>query len=228
MAFANGGRIVTDGLVLSLDAGDRNSYSGTGTIWYDLSQNRYIATKAGAQSPTYPLWNSEGYFTFLSGSLGTNDSRFVTSTLPAFSTLSVFAWYKTSNTANSKTLLRMQNSDFELSVNQSALYYAAGSNYNDINASIANGSSTNGTWHHMGLTYDGNNLKGYFDASNVANNTRGSIVNTESGPLNIGTRNDAFFQHFVGDLSIISIYNKVLSSEEILQNYNAQKSRFNL
>ena len=228
MAFGNGPRVVTNGLVLALDAADRNSYPGSGTTWFDVSANRYTATKAGTQSPTYPLWNSQGYFSFLSGSLGTNESRFVTSTLPVFSGLSVFSWYRTSNTIESKTILRMENSDFELSVNQSTLYYAAGSNYNDINASIANTSSTNGTWHNMGLTYDGNNLKGYFNTSNVASSTRGSIVNTESGPLNIGTRSDAYYQHFVGDISTITIYNKVLSESEILQNYNAQKSRFGL
>ena len=228
MAFANGGRIVTDGLVLSLDAGDKNSYPGSGTTWYDVSGNNVIATKGGTQSPTYPLWDSKGYFSFLSGSLGTNESRFVTTALPVFSALSVFSWYRTSNTSNSKTILRMQNSDFELSVNQTTLYYAAGSNYNDINTTVVNALSANGNWHNMGLTYDGNNLKGYFDSSNVANNSRGSVVNTESGFLNIGTRNDAFFQHFVGDISTITIYNRVLTASEILQNYNAQKSRFGL
>lgn len=228
MAFGNGPRVVTDGLVLSLDAADRNSYPGTGTTWFDVSANRFTATKAGTQSPTYPLWNSQGYFSFLSGSLGTNESRFVTSTLPVFSGLSVFSWYRTSDTTNSKTILRMQNSDFELSVNQTTLFYAAGSNFNDINTSIVNASSANGNWHNMGLTYDGNNLKAYFDVSNVANATRGSVVNTEAGPLNIGTRNDAFFQHFVGDISTVTIYNKVLSDIEILQNYNVQKSRFGL
>ena len=228
MAFANGGRIVTDGLTVVLDAADRNSYSGSGNIWYDISGNNITATKGGTQSPTYPLWNSQGYFSFLSGSLGTNESRFVTSTIPSFFALSVFVWYRTSDTTNSKTILRMQNSDFELSVNQTILFYSAGSNFNDINASITNASSANGNWHNMGLTYDGNNLKGYFDASNVVNSTRGSIVNPQSGPLNIGTRDDAFFQHFVGDISIVTIYNKVLSNAEILQNYNAQKSRFGL
>jgi hypothetical protein len=39
MAFGNGPKIVTNGLVLSLDAADRNSYSGTGTAWNDLSGN---------------------------------------------------------------------------------------------------------------------------------------------------------------------------------------------
>jgi hypothetical protein len=228
MAFGNGPRIVTDGLVLALDAADRNSYSGSGTVWYDISGNNVTATKAGTQSPTYPLWNSQGYFSFLSGSLGVNESRFVTSTLPIFSALSVFVWYRTSDTSNSKTILRMQNSDFELSVNGTTLFYAAGSNFNDINTSIVNASSANGIWHNMGLTYDSNNLKGYFDISNVANASRGSVVNTEAGLLNIGTRDDAFFQHFVGDVSTITIYNKVLSTSEILQNYNAQKSRFGL
>jgi hypothetical protein len=37
MAFGNGPRIVTDGLVLSLDASDTNSYPGSGTTWRDLS-----------------------------------------------------------------------------------------------------------------------------------------------------------------------------------------------
>ena len=37
--------IVTDGLILHLDAGDSNSYSGSGNTWYDLSgnkQSRYL------------------------------------------------------------------------------------------------------------------------------------------------------------------------------------------
>jgi hypothetical protein len=39
MGFKNGPRIVTDGLVLSLDAGDRNSYVGSGTTWNDVTLN---------------------------------------------------------------------------------------------------------------------------------------------------------------------------------------------
>ena len=35
------GQIVTNGLVLSLDAADQNSYSGSGTVWNDLSGNNY-------------------------------------------------------------------------------------------------------------------------------------------------------------------------------------------
>ena len=42
--------------ILYLDAGDSNSYSGTGTTWYDLTANNNDATITGA------TWNSGGYF----------------------------------------------------------------------------------------------------------------------------------------------------------------------
>ena len=39
MALNYGPTIVTDGLVLALDAADRNSYPGTGNTWFDISGN---------------------------------------------------------------------------------------------------------------------------------------------------------------------------------------------
>ena len=39
MAGSNGPKIVRDGLILCLDAADRKSYPGSGTVWYDLSPN---------------------------------------------------------------------------------------------------------------------------------------------------------------------------------------------
>ena len=42
---------VTSGLILSLDAGDKNSYGGSGTTWYDISGNSRDFTCASA--PTF-------------------------------------------------------------------------------------------------------------------------------------------------------------------------------
>ena len=39
MAFSHSPKIVTDGLVLSLDAGNVKSYPGTGATWFDKSGN---------------------------------------------------------------------------------------------------------------------------------------------------------------------------------------------
>jgi hypothetical protein len=58
MAFGNGPRIVTDGLVLSLDASDTNSYPGSGTAWRDLSgRNNNCSLVNGA---TFNTTNGSG------------------------------------------------------------------------------------------------------------------------------------------------------------------------
>jgi len=56
MAFGNGPRIVTDGLVLSLDASDRNSYVSGSTTWADLSGNNNSGTLING--PTYSSANN--------------------------------------------------------------------------------------------------------------------------------------------------------------------------
>ena len=56
-----GGGIVTNNLVLHLDAGDSNSYSGSGTTWTDLSGQGNHATLIN--NPTYSS-NNEGYLSF--------------------------------------------------------------------------------------------------------------------------------------------------------------------
>ena len=54
MAFGNGPRIITNGLVLALDAADRNSYVSGSTTWTDLSGNGRNATLTNG-----PTFNSE-------------------------------------------------------------------------------------------------------------------------------------------------------------------------
>jgi hypothetical protein len=68
MGLAYGGAIVRDGLVLALDAADRNSYPGTGTTWYDLSPSGYTFTTTSV--PTFTT-NNRGVscFDFTNGNL---------------------------------------------------------------------------------------------------------------------------------------------------------------
>lgn len=228
MSYNNGPKIVTEGLVLYLDAANSKSYSGSGTNWYDLTKNT-DALKNGSQSPTYPQYNSGGWFTFTGGVVANNYSRFDIANIPSFSSLSVFAWYRTSNTTNSKTILRMDNSDFELSINQSTSgFIAAGTHWSDINVQPTISNATNGNWHCIGLVFTGITLIAYFDGVQIATNTRGSSTITAAGTLRIGTRDDAYDQHFFGDIALVKIYNRDLLSTEILQNFNAVRGRFGL
>jgi hypothetical protein len=54
-----------------------------------------------------------------------------------------------------------------------------------------------------------------------------TTTNTGNGIIRIGAYNDAD-NLFNGDINIVQVYNRVLTADEILQNFNAQKGRFDL
>ena len=79
-----GPRIVTDGLVLCLDAGNSKSYPGSGTAWNDLSRNGNNGTLNG------PTFNSADRGSIVFD--GTNDYVSTNYTQPAYTTASSFTW----------------------------------------------------------------------------------------------------------------------------------------
>ena len=60
MSVYGGPDIITDNLVLCLDAANPKSYPGSGTLWYDLSGNNKNVTWGSVS------WDSSGYFNTLS------------------------------------------------------------------------------------------------------------------------------------------------------------------
>lgn len=90
MATSDGPNIASNGLVLCLDAADRNSYPGSGTTWYDLSGNNNHYTIGG--NLTY----SNNAFTMgTAGGAGggaTNSTQLTTST-----TCTLVFWIKTND-----------------------------------------------------------------------------------------------------------------------------------
>ena len=73
MALAHSPRIVTDGLVLCLDAGNPKSYPGSGTTWTDLSGNGNDITASGV--PVNTWINMVGVYD------GTNASMYINGVL---------------------------------------------------------------------------------------------------------------------------------------------------
>ena len=211
-------KIVTDGLVLCLDAANRKSYSGSGNTWTDLSGNARNATKGGSQLPTYPSWNPAGYFEFTGGVNGNNYSRF-TVTTPAMTALTVFTYHY--STQGGGHVLRHNTNSFQIGPDG----YTAGASYNDVASSRLD---TTNTWVSDSLTFDGTVLKGYRNGAQYSTVTRGSSTTVAGGTLNIGTRNDQYAAHYVGRIAIVMIYSQVLTSEQILQNFNALRGRFGI
>ena len=87
MGFYRGPRLVTDGLVLALDAASSRSYPGTGTTWYDLSGNNFDFT-LDSSGITH---NSEGYFSLADGGISFSD------TITTSATCTLVFWLRTTD-----------------------------------------------------------------------------------------------------------------------------------
>jgi hypothetical protein len=236
MGLAHSPRIVTDNLVLALDAANTKSYGGSGTTWTDLSGKGNIGTLNG---PTYSSANS-GVFVFD----GSGDYISFTSAselqflnrLPY--TLEVWM-YPTSNPGASTWTGIFNREDSSvgsrdgyniyLNGGSGTLHLAAerfctgtatavGKDYN--NSDLLN------IWHHVVATYDGTTLRLYRNGVQLNSGTStGNITNT-SKALEIGRRGTG--SYFIGRLNGQKIYNKALSATEVAQNFNAHRGRYGI
>jgi hypothetical protein len=208
MAFGNGPRIVTNGLVLSLDAADRNSYPGSGASLYDMSGTGVTSTLAGTYSFTSTANVSCIRLTNSSGVASSNISRINCSSITNITTVSIW-YYQHSGTLFDRYLLDTRTGGTNGYIYQGGFGpdWATGALYkNAINLPISWANvETIGSWQNIVV---------------IANNPMTDDINLFSRFSN----NEGLDVSF----STVNIYNRVLSATEITQNYNAQKSRFNL
>ena len=240
MSYRTGPKIVTDGLVLCLDAADRNSYPLSGSTWYDLSGNGYNGTLTNGPS----FNNSNG------GNIvfdGTNDYVSVLnySSLESLNTseVTVEIFAKATGTGsyspfilfrpdsiNAYSYLTLGNFTGYWS-NESLSWYSGGE--------ILGFAYTNGHAYFQDseirqyvVTLKTNNYKLYANGNQLTlnnsfrNGSQATSMTTDlfSGGIYIADLDN----NFNGNVYRASIYNKILSDQEIRQNYEATKGRFGL
>jgi hypothetical protein len=221
-----GPNIVTDGLVLHLDAGNTKSYPGSGTTWFDKSGNENNGTLVNG--PTYSSTNG-GSIVFD----GSNDYATTTLTDVNFDssgfTLGQFimllnepgAWRTTfniKNYANNRHIDIRNNGLGNMVMN----YYPLG-----IDVTAGSYNIIENIWYQLVGTWDGANLKLYVNGVERGTTPLTSIAIGTSPILTIGRAYDG--SRYVNDrFANINVYNRALSTAEVLQNYNATKARFNL
>ena len=218
MSLHHSPRIVTDRLSVYLDAANRKSYSGSGTLWKNLAQNTANATLTGG--PTFNSRNS-GIITFD----GSND--YASLSLPTFSsTFSICFWVQiTTLVANSEIQLFAPSTDIaSISMFGSTTSTIRFLSWNGSSARYASQYIVQNKWYNLVLVNSSNTtyyINGAFDS-----------VHASTGTLDSGTATIASIlgtaRFLTGNIAAVSIYNKGLSSSEALQNYNALKGRFNL
>jgi hypothetical protein len=88
-------------------------------------------------------------------------------------------------------------------------------------------SPTQGVWYNSSVVWDGTNLIVYVNGQEVGRRNQGG-TSLEVSSLRIGTYRDNNNRWWVGNISTLKIYNRALTPQEVLQNYNATKGRYGL
>jgi hypothetical protein len=221
--------IVTNGLVLYLDAANRQSYTSGSTSWYDATQNGLSGSLING--PTFSSANL-GSIVFD----GTNDYvTFSNSQLaPGTGSFTWNFWAKTAPSANNFSIVFSgtgSNSFYgvismDLRPGNGLIYYANGFRIQDYNTSFG----TN--WWFISFVGNGGNngsrnLKLYRNTVQAGSTYTYDYDFTSINP-NIGANHSAYSELMTGNIASVSYYNQALTQAEIIQNYNATKARYGL
>lgn len=239
----NNTSIVTNGLVLWLDAGNYNSYQTSG-YYYDCGYGcQYYSSNPGCTACNsqwkdmsgygndgtiyngVPLTNSTGlgsYFAYGNSNygIGVANSASLTNlkTSQGGSGLTVLIWARSTGGVGSwRKLIGNWDGDnyIDLYQNPSGYWHQDGSGetlYVDgVNVNQDSYYMPSAGWHQWGAT-----------------NSNSGTLSNPSQQLMIGNEPNLSSYPWVGDIAIVQVYNRVLSTAEMLQNYNNQRSRFGI
>ena len=248
MGVNNRNSIVTNGLVYYNDPANYTSYPAKGTSSYDLSGNNYPLILA--PNVTY---NSSygGYLGFIGSNAFATGSSTPPTSLNNLTSATWTSWINVPSITAGAVLFKSDNNGVAGWVTYFGTTGGGGGTTNfdgfgfaivnvtaDMIAAIPTGSYPIGSWFNATVAWDGNTVSPtgsaiYINGNKVpftyTVNGVGSHAGTDAAqPLKIcagiafGTNGASV------NSSIQMIHNRALSQAEVLQNYNAQKSRFNL
>lgn len=225
MSIAYNSSIVTNGLVLCLDAGNPRSYSGSGTTWKDVSSDLNTTLSNG---PTYTS-GTGGYFTF-DGiddwvDIGTNPAF-----TPANFTASI--WFYLNNTPSTGTVYRLVRSrtyGFGINIDESRIYNSFIYTSVSPDAGVSGSALNLSTWYNITTTLASSTYSIYLNGNFVTSS--GTATNNAyyvNGYLGLARDADSANSYFNGRISQFQFYNRGLTATEVLQNFNAQRTRYSI
>jgi hypothetical protein len=232
MALSHSPRIVTDGLVLCLDAANTKSYRGSGTTVTDLSGNGNNGT----------LVNGVGYSSGNLGSLsfdGVDDHITIpynSSLKPATAiTMEAFCYIQNNGTSWTSLIQYPQNSSSHTSPYFDwAIYLNMSSRVLHTRIDGEGVSSPNNVWNfnewtYVAITFENQSVKYYVNGASVGSSsvTKTSITYDANNPVLIG-KNASGGEPLEGKLGSMKVYNRALTAAEVAQNFNALRGRYGI
>jgi hypothetical protein len=236
MSFSHSPKIVTDGLVLALDAGNTKSYVSGSTTWFDKSGNGYIGTLTNG--PTFSSANG-GSIVFD----GANDYISVNNpqTLnPGTGSFSLEVWCKTNQNATFNGLIEARGDnlrgflfivDYALP-RQITLFMNPNDQASQKTYSATVTPVVTGSWQQVAVTLNRatNSITFYYNGIQAGSTVpllfTGSVDPGSSYRYLVG--GDLGGAEMNGNISISRQYNRTLSAAEITQNFNALRGRFGI
>lgn len=222
--------ILRNNLVFYLDSTNTSSYIGSGSTWNDLSTSGLTTTLYN--TPTY----NNGILSFDDASLEYAETN---SNHPDYNTWTVECWVRFNSSLSGKcTAVVTGQYDMGTKLN-----FSIGTNNFPSNSNIAvgffNGAwrTTSGftpslsTWYHITGTYDGTTIRQYINGVANGGTLNYTGIPQSGGKIRIARRWDDVLSStnlLDADIPIVRIYNKALGVDELLSNYNTDKSYFGL
>jgi len=241
--------IVDSSLVYWLDAGQTASYPGSGTTATDLSGQAVTSTLTG--NVEYSSFNA-GYLTFDGNhDYITTSSEFANANYlfaDANGAWTVNTWFQfskaptTTRTGNQAYMVVGRGGGIATGATFGIFVGSASDttygsyaphrigvvSRGTVNI-ISNSSANTGAWNNATVTWDGTTGNIYYNGSfvNTLNTSVAAVLQTYN--VAIGTQaNSASTFIFEGNISTVSIYNRSLSADEVAQNFNALRRRYNV
>jgi len=227
MAFNFSPKIVTDGLVLYLDAAHTKSYPGSGTVWNDLSRSQNHGTLVNG--PTFNSGNG--------GSLvfdGVDDlcrPALPVSTLNDIFTVGI--WFTLTSTVSSnadavsKRLISAEQSFAStkwcigVTPSRQFLFGGVGGAQRTLNFVIELN-----TPYYVTLTHNISTYSLFLNGVNMIRNDTSNIAASNFGNVSIACRPNTLDRLWTGSVFSSTFYTRVLNDQEIQQNFNATRQRF--
>ena len=240
MSYSNGPQIVTDGMILYVDFGNRKSYPGSGTTISDLSGNDYNGTIyngavfSGTNSGIMSFDGANDYVGFTSP-----NSRFSwTPSGAGLNSMTVEMWVKSSD-GTGRIFSKPWNGNGEYNYWIDGAMFGLGAGASAYYLYMT--SFATGVWEHIvgvvtpttvsaykgGVLNAGPSAHGLTSNIPPSGNSNTALAVMTLYPYGEGSWN--YPSHAIlGDMAVFRMYNRALSANEILQNYNSTKTRFGL
>lgn len=228
MAGAAGPNIITEGLVLHLDATSPRSWTPGASTWYDLSGNSNDAIAAGS-----PSTQDSGTAVRSISFDGTNDKFTVTANETSLSfklgqTVGILMYH--TYTSGRKNPWDQAYGGYGTWTHENGgnINYYHGTAGGNAQPYLSRNSSTTprNTWNYMVCSRNSTHVTWYKNGSYTAQGSAYDLssVNTTAN-ITIG---QGYAGWWVGNMVFVHAYNRGLTSTEVTQNYNALKGRFGL